>query len=69
MIEQDRDALRSELAAALDREAGTQDALDDALRRVASLEAARDVALGLLRGIDYDEDSRIDRAVRALEGE
>jgi chromosome segregation ATPase len=32
-------ALREKLAAALDREAGTQDALDDALRRVAELES------------------------------
>jgi hypothetical protein len=32
-------ALRGKLAAALDREAGTQDALDDALRRVAELES------------------------------
>ena len=39
MIEEDRAALREALASALDREAGTQDALDDALRRVAELES------------------------------
>jgi len=39
VIEEDRAALREALAAAHDREAGTQDALDDALRRVAELES------------------------------
>lgn len=97
MIEEDRAALREALASALDREAGTQDALDDALRRVAELEshleqseqyrqaaqderdrlarrvaeleAGRDAALTLLHGIDYEEESRVDRAVRVLAGD
>lgn len=40
-----------------------------ASRASASGERRASDALELLRGIDYEEDSRVDRAIRALEGE
>jgi hypothetical protein len=40
-----------------------------ALTEVEQQLAARDEALSILNGIDYDEGSRVDQAVRVLEGQ
>lgn len=67
---QDTAALRSELASLRARQEVLADALAAAAEEVEKLKSyqqAIDTALALLHGIDYEEGSRVERAVFALE--
>jgi len=67
---QDVTALRAELTSVKERQELLADALEVAQGELERLQACEDAirdALALLAGIDYDEDSRIDRAVKILE--